>query len=186
MREFSCEATADQCVAFPSRLGWMAAVWGDHGLKRLIFGYRSKRAALASVEARPAGERSTDLMNDLIDRLQAYAQGESDDLQDVEVDLSERTPFQRSVLTQCRRIARGHILTYGELAVRAGSPRSARAVGSVMASNPIPLIIPCHRVVAARGSLGGFSAPGGLSMKRRLLEMEGALPRQKSLLAAES
>jgi len=66
------------------------------------------------------------------------------------------------------------VLTYGQLATRAGSPRSARAVGNVMASNRVPLIIPCHRVVAAGGALGGFSAPHGTRLKRRLLKLEGA------------
>ncbi len=172
------------CVAFPSQLGWMAALWADRGLQRLAFGYGSARAALGGIGMDKSRGRLTPSMKDLVDRLKSLAQGEKDDLRDVEIDLSGRTPFQLAVLDQCRRIAWGRILTYGQLASRAGFPRSARAVGSVMATNRIPLIVPCHRVVAAGGSLGGFSAPEGLHMKRRLLEMEGALPLQTSLLVA--
>jgi methylated-DNA-[protein]-cysteine S-methyltransferase len=91
---------------------------------------------------------------------------------DVECDLSGVTTFQRRVLAACRRIPAGQVATYGELARRAGRPGAARAVGRAMATNPVPLVIPCHRVVAADGSLCGFSGTGGLTMKRRLLEHE--------------
>ena len=91
---------------------------------------------------------------------------------DIECDLSSITEFQRRVLAACRHIPAGQVVTYGELARRAGRPGAARAVGRAMAANPLPLVIPCHRVVAADGSLCGFSGAGGLAMKRRLLEHE--------------
>ena len=78
------------------------------------------------------------------------------------------------MIHQCRLIPYGQVLTYGELAERAGSPRAARAVGNVMRTNRFPLIVPCHRVVGAAGALGGYSAPTGLKMKRRLLRLEAA------------
>lgn len=90
----------------------------------------------------------------------------------VDCDLSGRTEFQKRVLAACRRIPAGRVVTYGELARRAGRPRAARAVGQAMASNPVPLVIPCHRVVAADGTMCGFSAAGGLDLKRRLLAHE--------------
>jgi methylated-DNA-[protein]-cysteine S-methyltransferase len=161
-------------MAFPSELGWMAAVWSDAKLASLSFGYRSRAAALHSVgvstcaAAAPSGK-----MEDLVERLQQFAGGEPDDFLDIELDWSGRTPFQRAVLQQCRQIPYGAVMTYGQLAAKAGYPGSARAVGNVMASNRVPLIIPCHRVVAAGGALGGFSAPDGLRMKRRLLKLEG-------------
>jgi methylated-DNA-[protein]-cysteine S-methyltransferase len=86
------------------------------------------------------------------------------------IDLAGVPPFHRRVLTAARRIPYGQTVTYGELARRVGSPRAARAVGQAMAHNPIALIVPCHRVVAAGGGLGGFG--GGLTMKRRLLALE--------------
>jgi methylated-DNA-[protein]-cysteine S-methyltransferase len=89
------------------------------------------------------------------------------------LDLTELTDFQRRVSLACRQIAWGNTCTYGELATRIGSPRAARAVGSVMARNRLPIVIPCHRVLGTAGRLGGYSAPGGLDTKRRLLQLEG-------------
>jgi methylated-DNA-[protein]-cysteine S-methyltransferase len=97
-----------------------------------------------------------------------------DSFLDVRLDLADYSPFQSAVVQHCRRIPIGQTITYGELARRAGSPGAARAVGQVMACNRFPLIVPCHRVVGANGSLGGFSARNGLNMKRRLLRIEGA------------
>lgn len=175
----SPDTAVDNGVAFPSQLGWMAVLWGERGLRQLVFGYRSAHAALQGVGLETASREVNSQLEELIDRLQQFAGGARDDLRDVRIDLSGRSPFQRAVLEQCRRIAWGQLVTYGELAARAGFPRSARAVGNVMASNRFPLIVPCHRVVAAGGLLGGFSAPQGLRMKRRLLEREGVLPRAR-------
>jgi methylated-DNA-[protein]-cysteine S-methyltransferase len=91
---------------------------------------------------------------------------------DVELDLSYVKGFRRDVLLLTAQIPRGHVVTYAELARRAGSPRAFRAVGHAMATNPIPLAIPCHRVIGSNGSLHGYG--GGLDMKRRLLAIEGA------------
>jgi len=82
--------------------------------------------------------------------------------------------FTRRVLTACRSIEFGRTVSYGRLAEMAGKPGSARAVGGVLAQNPLPLIIPCHRVICANGSLGGFSAMGGVRLKKRLLELEAS------------
>ncbi len=87
-----------------------------------------------------------------------------------DLDMASRPAFTRQVLTACFRIPRGTVLSYGELAVCVGSPRGARAVGQVMAANPFPIIIPCHRVIRSDGSLGGYG--GGLAMKKALLSME--------------
>jgi methylated-DNA-[protein]-cysteine S-methyltransferase len=90
----------------------------------------------------------------------------------VPVDMANVPPFHGKVLRACRRIPYGKTLTYAVLAARAGSPRAARAVGQAMARNPLALVVPCHRVVATGGSLGGYG--GGLDLKRRLLKLEGA------------
>jgi len=165
-------------VAFPSGLGWMAVAWRERRVRQVAFGYASQRAALAAL-----GLPGTDLpaldatMRNLVGRLQSLSDGAADDFRDVELDLSDRTAFQCAVIRQCRRIPRGQTYTYGQLAARAGYPGAARAVGNVMAANRVPLIVPCHRVVGSSGKLGGFSAPQGLTMKRRLLRLEGSLPR---------
>src|SRR5262249_35473005 len=103
----------------------------------------------------------------------AFAAGQGDELLDIDVDYGKVTPFQRRVLECCRAIPSGETMSYGELAHVAGAPGAARAVGSVMRSNKIPLVIPCHRVVSSCG-LGGSSAPGGLKLKNRRLDREGA------------
>jgi methylated-DNA-[protein]-cysteine S-methyltransferase len=87
-----------------------------------------------------------------------------------DLDMARCPDFTWRVLTACFRIPRGTVLSYGELAVCVGSPRGARAVGQVMAANPFPIIIPCHRVIRSDGSLGGYG--GGLAMKKALLAME--------------
>jgi O-6-methylguanine DNA methyltransferase len=90
----------------------------------------------------------------------------------VELDLSHVTPFRKRVLEECAAIPRGQVSTYAELARKAGRPNAYRAVGHTMATNPIPIVIPCHRVLGSDGGLHGFG--GGLDMKRRLLALEGA------------
>jgi methylated-DNA-[protein]-cysteine S-methyltransferase len=103
------------------------------------------------------------------------AAGRPVDFSDVQLDLPDSTPLKQAVLHHCRQLAWGQTATYGQLAARAGAPRAARAVGNIMARNPIPLIIPCHRVIGSSGKLGGFSAPGALAMKRHLLRLEKVL-----------
>jgi methylated-DNA-[protein]-cysteine S-methyltransferase len=113
------------------------------------------------------------LIGDTIGRMRRFAEGEPVDFCDVPLALDHLTPFARRVVGACRRIGWGQVSTYGELAAACRSPGAARAVGSVMAKNCYPLIVPCHRVLASGGALGGYSAPDGLRMKRRLLAMEG-------------
>jgi methylated-DNA-[protein]-cysteine S-methyltransferase len=93
---------------------------------------------------------------------------------ELEVDLRPAREFGRIVLEELARVPYGELTTYGTLAVRAGRPRAARAVGTVMNRNPVPIVLPCHRVVGSSGSLVGYA--GGLDRKRTLLELEGALP----------
>jgi methylated-DNA-[protein]-cysteine S-methyltransferase len=92
---------------------------------------------------------------------------------DLPVDWSICRPFQRAALSKAMDIPFGSVLTYGELAIRMGNPRASRAIGGAMAHNPIPLVIPCHRVVAADGRLTGYSAAEGIHTKQWLLELEG-------------
>jgi methylated-DNA-[protein]-cysteine S-methyltransferase len=93
---------------------------------------------------------------------------------DLEVDLRPAREFGRAVLEELARVPYGELTTYGTLASRAGRPRAARAVGTVMNRNPVPIVLPCHRVVGATGSLVGYA--GGLDRKRTLLELEGVHP----------
>ena len=166
-------------AAFDSSLGWMAVVWSEGLVTRVTFGHRSRRSAIEASGHRPSQvEAETVLSRDqqsLVEQLTGYADGELPDFSGVHLDFGSRSAFAQRVLNQCRQIPWGHRITYGHLAARCGSPGAARAVGNVMANNPLPLIIPCHRVVGAAGALGGFSAPSGISMKRRLLGLESEM-----------
>ncbi len=80
--------------------------------------------------------------------------------------------FSRSVLAACRKVPFGQVITYRELAKKSGRPAASRAVGGALARNPLPLLIPCHRIIRTDGKLGGFSAPGGITLKQRMLDLE--------------
>ena len=161
---------------FPSALGWMAMVSRDGAIRRLSFGHAGPEAARKAVaaEARGAIEARSTAAAALVRRLQAYAAGHREDFRNVRLDLHGLTEFQGRVFAECRKIPYGRTCTYGQLAARVGSPGSARAVGNCMAANPLPLLIPCHRVVPAGKGLGAYSAPGGAMTKRRLILAEKA------------
>ena len=142
---------------------------------------QAQRACLAGLKDHAGLKGLADLRADvsksrLMERLLRRAEGACDDFLDIPLPLDDRTPFQFRVLTCCRAIPWGETRTYGQLARAAGSPGAARAVGQVMATNRLPLIVPCHRVVPASGGLGGFSAPQGTRLKRSLLEQEQLEP----------
>jgi len=118
-----------------------------------------------------------DLYPELRKQLEEYFAGRRVSFR-VKTDLSGLGPFQKTVLEACARIASGQTLTYGQLARKIGRPRAARAVGGALARNPVPLVIPCHRVIAGNGSLGGFSAEQGVSLKRWLLDLEAGESRK--------
>jgi len=109
-----------------------------------------------------------------IEGITALLRGEPIDLLDVVLDMDGVPEFHRRVYERTRQILPGETRTYGELATALGEPGAARAVGQALGRNPFPIVVPCHRVLAAGGKSGGFSAPGGVTTKMRLLEIEGA------------
>jgi len=111
-----------------------------------------------------------------IDGIAALLRGEKRDLRDVVIDDSEIPPFNKRVYAIARTIPPGRTMTYGEIAERLGDPLLARDVGQAMGENPTAIVMPCHRVVAAGGKTGGFSANGGVMTKLQLLNIEGAQP----------
>jgi len=189
-----CEADAatherTRIIAFSTSLDWMAVAWRDEVLQGLVFGHARRRpaeVALARMLRLPPQffcllsdgqvDDVPDWVDDLIAKLRRFAEGEPVEFAEVPLALDRLSPFARRVVEACRRIPWGQVRTYGQLAAVCGSPGAARAVGSVMAKNHFPLIVPCHRVLASGGELGGYSAPTGLKMKRHLLEMEAAAP----------
>ena len=167
--------SAGRLILFSTEIGWFALLHRNHLICRLRIGCENRQQAMASEEFTGLAPRTPDdLEKHWVQLFQRYASGEDVAISNLPIDETQMTPFQRSVTDACRGISRGQVLTYGQLADRAGSPGSSRAVGTIMAKNPTPLIVPCHRVVSSRG-LGGFSAGSGLELKRRLLELEGAI-----------
>jgi len=155
-------------------LGPVLAAVGDHGLVRLSFA-RSTRAFATTIAG---GEDARVVRADaplaaVGAELVQYLAGTKRRLA-IPVDLRRASPFQRRVLAAARRIPRGRVASYGEIARRIGSPGASRAVGQALGRNPVPIVIPCHRVVAGAGRLGGYV--GGAAIKRKLLALGGALP----------
>ncbi len=165
----------DVLIVFSSKLGWMGLRANQTVVRQLSFGNATEREA---IEAMGSGlTRSHKLLpwqRELVKLLQAYAAGEPADFSHVPIELDGTSDFRRNVLRLCRKVPLGTTITYGQLAAKAGAAKAARAVGTCMARNPLPLIVPCHRVTRAGGNIGPYSAPGGTTTKRRLLAMEAA------------
>ncbi len=163
-----------EVFVFSTELGWMAILGFAGELEALTFGHGSPDAALQTLAGPRQLEAESRRWNEsLIRGLEAYARGKRQTFVDIPIAWHFCTAFQREVMEACRRIPWGKVVSYGELARRAGHPGAARAVGQCMANNRIPLVVPCHRVVGADGRLRGYSAVGGLETKRRLLALEG-------------
>ena len=154
--------------------GWVGIAASEVGLVELILPQATEAETLRQLQERYGpGAPDDGRLATLKSSLQAYFRGEEVSFDEWALDDRAGTPFRRKVWAITRAIPRGQTRTYGELALAAGSPRAARAVGQSMARNPWPIIVPCHRVVGSNGRLTGFG--GGLEMKRRLLDMEGAM-----------
>jgi methylated-DNA-[protein]-cysteine S-methyltransferase len=193
MNAIECREETVAILSSMSALGAVAVAVEGGAVTHLVFGHDSEAKALAALarhrrtnparrESAETTARDEQLVEDVVARLVRYADGEPVDFSDVPVSLDHLSAFQRRVVKSCRAIHCGQRRTYGELAAAAGSPGAARAVGQVMAGNRTPLVVPCHRVVASGGGLGGFSAPQGLAMKRRLLALEQAVVAENSLV----
>lgn len=176
-------------LAFKTALGWVGLAAVENGSKatvcRIIVPCTSRRQVEHELKSlrnpqsavRKSPPRTSSLSSFLREartQLEEFLAGKRRDL-DIPVDLSEGTSFQRQVWRALHRIPYGRVRSYKWVAERVGGSRYARAVGMALGANPVPLVIPCHRVVAHDGSLGGFT--GGLGTKRKLLGLEGVLPR---------
>ena len=163
-----------QCQFFETDLGPVFLAWKQGLLVRLQYGSGASDLphSVGGLDCEIVTSASLE-MQIAREQITRYARGDAVRLDGIPVDMRERTDFQVQVLLECQKIARGSVVSYGELACRIGRPRAARAVGSVMRTNRHPLVIPCHRVIAANGRLGGYSADDGVRTKARLLAREG-------------
>ena len=157
-------------LLFETAIGTCGVSWSDAGITGVALP-RERRLSGSGLEASsgaPDGVRAA------IAAMVMLLDGQRSDLRAVELDERGLDEFRRRVYAATREIGPGTTATYGEVARAIGEPGAARAVGAALAQNPFPIIVPCHRILAATGALHGFSAPGGRATKRRMLEIERA------------
>ena len=161
--------TNSTTIAFETALGRCGVRWNELGITGVLL--PSHR--LDDVPVLVGGEVPV-FVRHAIEGMTAVLAGERRDLRGIPLDQRKIDEFRRAVYGATRDIEPGTTRSYGEVARSIGRPDGARDVGAALAANPTPIIVPCHRVVAANGALTGFSAPGGLATKRKMLEREGA------------
>lgn len=162
---------------FETACGFCGIAWNSIGITRFRLPTKSAEAAERMLLRRLRGAEPgapTPEVVDLVAAVKRYFEGEKTDFSGVKLDLGDQDAFFKQIYAAARQVGWGRTTTYGILAKALGAgPEVARGVGQAMAKNPVPLIIPCHRVLAAGGKIGGFSAPGGSATKIRMLELEG-------------
>jgi methylated-DNA-[protein]-cysteine S-methyltransferase len=158
---------------WPTAWGPVGGAAGPRGLRRFVLPhYPADQLGELLAWEHPEAVRDEAPFQQVIELTRAYFNGGQADFRDVPCDLPAERTFTGQVLRACRDIPRGQTVSYGELARRIGRPDAPRAVAAALAKNPVPLVVPCHRVTYADGRLGGFSAPGGVDTKRRMLALE--------------
>jgi len=173
---------------FDTPIGRCGIAWAELGIVGLWLPEADDSKATARLRRRhPDAVEAEPLpaVRDAIARIVALLSGARDDLSAVPLDMARVSDFEKKVYAIARKIPPGETLTYGDIAERLGDKLLSREVGQAMGKNPFPIVVPCHRVVAANGKLGGFSAPGGTDTKLRMLAIEGAaVGGQPDLFAA--
>jgi methylated-DNA-[protein]-cysteine S-methyltransferase len=176
------DRTTHRYLVFETASGFCGIAWNGVGITCLRLPTRSVEAAERALRRCAPGAKPgapTPAVAEAVAAVQRYFAGEETDFSGLELDLGEQEAFFEQVYAAARRVGWGQTTTYGALAKALGAgPEAARDVGQAMAKNPVPLIIPCHRVLAAGGKIGGFSAPGGSAAKVRMLELEGVQVEQ--------
>ena len=163
---------------FDTAIGTCGIAWTEQGISNVLLPGRSAeqtRHTLAGMYGADAEAAPPPVVARAVAAIVRLLDGEPEDLGDVPLDLAGVPEFNQQVYAIARGIQPGATLCYGDIAARIGQPGAARAVGRAMGDNPCPIVIPCHRVLAADGSLHGFSSYGGIATKRRMLQIEGAL-----------
>jgi methylated-DNA-[protein]-cysteine S-methyltransferase len=175
-------------LIFDTAFGRCAVAWHDQGLTavRLPDDEHHLRAALArhapTAVAWPEAEPLPVWVANAVRDIRQLLAGQPQDLKHIPIDLRATGEFERRVYAAAQALPPGHTCTYGEMARALNEPAAMRAVGHALGSNPWPLVVPCHRITAAGGKLGGFSAPGGNDTKRRLLVLEAGMVRREGEL----
>jgi len=162
---------------FDTAIGRCAIAWGEGGVIGVKLPEQSDAAMRARIARQHSEAREMDPPQEIevaIAAIRRLLDGHRQDLSRIDLDMSSVPDFEQRVYVETRSIPPGETLTYGDIATRLGDVGLSRAVGQALGRNPFPIVVPCHRVLAAGGKSGGFSAPGGVETKRRMLEIEGA------------
>ena len=172
----SLRTRATSFALFDTAVGTCGIAWGDRGITGTQLPEHDPAATRTRLQQRFPNATESELPSEIaatVRRIVALLRGERIDLTDVTVDMESIPEFERHVYAAAREIPAGATKTYGEIAKRIGHPTQAREVGVALAKNPFAIVVPCHRVVAANGKTGGFSAGGGVKTKLKLLGIEG-------------
>jgi len=169
--------TDQHFTVFDTAIGACAIAWGPRGIHSVQLPMGSADKTRARIRQRHGEIPETappPAVRRVIDRIVALLAGQPDDLRDIELDLADVPAFHRGVYDIARTIPPGQTMTYGDIAKRLGGVELAREVGQALGRNPCPIVVPCHRVLAAGNKPGGFSANGGVVTKLKMLQIEGA------------
>lgn len=164
---------------FETAFGFCGIAWSEEGITRFMLPMDTPAPLAEHLTKRQPDSSAAEPFGPAADAVAAavrYFKGEREDFTSLPLDLTGVDPFRRTIYQAAQRLGYGETTTYGALADGAGFPKAARETGTALGRNPIPLIIPCHRILAAGGKIGGFSAPGGTTTKRKMLALEGAVP----------
>ena len=159
---------------FKTKWGYFGLAGNEKGICRTqLPGERREKIKSLLLRDCPSATFDSTFFKNLQKQIIAYYDGDCVKFsRDIPLYFDGFSLFGISVLKTCREIEFGRTVTYGELAEKAGRPNASRAVGSTLAKNPMPLIIPCHRIIRSDGEMGGFSAPGGIAVKKKMLDLE--------------
>ena len=169
--------TGTHCLLFDTAFGRCALAWSAQGLTAVSLPGDDDAQTLSRLQARPSSAPPVSAppwVTAAVAAIQAHLSGQMHNLRDLPLDTAGVGDFELRVYAATRALDPGSTCTYGQMARTLGEPAALRAVGQALGHNPWPLVVPCHRVLAAGGKLGGFSAPGGSQTKRRLLVLEAS------------
>ena len=188
-QNWSISPEMDQaCTLFTTAIGTCAIAWGPKGIIGVSLPSDDNGETRAFIMRRCPDAKEqppTETVKAVIADIQSLLEGQACDLLNAELDMDGVPEFHRRVYAVARQIPPGQTMTYGQIAEKLKAPGTSRAVGQALGSNPFPIIVPCHRILSSSGGAGGFSAPGGLDTKMKILNIERVhAPEESSLFGS--
>ena len=167
------ESASTTFAPFKTSIGWCAVVNGPRGIVKIVIGYPSREKLCQSILDEGADTAvNVAARGEAVEKIKAYCCEYDTCLDRVAVDWSLLSAFQKRVFKAVMKVPYGEVTTYGTIAKKIGAPGASRAVGNALSNNPFPLVVPCHRVIRGDRRLGGFTAEGGIRLKKKLLHLE--------------